>query len=207
MQVRLVTVALAWALVLTSPANAGPYFAPSLSRTIATCRVNGREYKSPVLSDLEIEGYSQMLAAAKEPSLYSASLNDGHPSILRFTWLRTFHAPVVIRVEWNGLSGRLVGKQLAGAGGYGPGKLVRVVQRRLGPWETLRLRYMLWRTNLLKLPPKDCILGLDGADWIFEAVDGDGYHYLDTWSPETRDVREAGLFLVGLSGWTFDAVY
>lgn len=203
----MVTATFAWTLLLASPANAAPYFAPALSRTSVTCSANARELKFPVLSQFEVEWYSGTLTAAKEPSLYSASLDSAHPSILRFTWLRSFHPPVVIRVEWNGLSGRLVAKQLSGAGGYVQGKHVRVVQRRLGIWETFRLRYMLWRTNLLKLPPKDCVLGLDGAEWVFEAVDEDGYHYLDRWSPESGGVRDAGLFLVGLTGWTFNEVY
>lgn len=46
----------------------------------------------------------------------------------------------------------------------------------------------------------------DGARWILEANGADGYRFIDRWSAE-GPVREVGLHLIGLTGWTYDRVY
>lgn len=207
---RWVMAALALPLLATSPAKAvtpQPYFSPILQRLSMTCHYRGQTWHVPVLSEPENIGYSRTLAAAREPSLFVASTIEQPKSALRFTWLRSFDPPVVIRVEWNGLTGQLFAKQLLGVGGYEPGEVNRSFRRRLGPWETFRLRYMLWRADLFRAPPKDCAPGLDGAAWIFEGVDNNGYHFLERWSPESGSAHQVGLFLVGLTGWTFKHVY
>ena len=64
--------------------------------------------------------YSEMLQALNEPILLGL---DGDAEIYRFTWLRTFHNPIVIRIERKGGSIELTAKASNGAGGYKPGKL------------------------------------------------------------------------------------
>jgi hypothetical protein len=115
---------------------------------------------------------------------------------------------VFIRVETTGDEKyRLTAKELSGAGGYDPGTTNRSVERELRRDEVERLRQILARTLLPSLKPKDCAIGCDGSNWIFEIVDKQGYHVLTRWSPEYGPVREAGIFLMSLSGWTFTEVY
>ena len=75
------------------------------------------------LSDLARDWYSSQLAAAAEPSLYTglqAPQPEGNAT-LRFTWLRSFHHPVTIRIETTGPGRhRLVAKELSGQAAMNP---------------------------------------------------------------------------------------
>lgn len=65
--------------------------------------------------------YSKMLFALKEPILKDYKADK---EIYRFTWLRTFNHPVVIRLEKQGNAVRLFSKVSDGAGGYEPGNII-----------------------------------------------------------------------------------
>jgi hypothetical protein len=164
------------------------------------------------ISESHDQWYSKHLRAAGEPSLFEASRSPRPPgaATYRFTWLRSFHHPVVIRVE-TGSNGeaRLIAKELSGHGGYGPGEIRRHMQRKLSPDETRRLGSALAATRLLTWPARDCsgIIGLDGAHWIVEARDRTGYHLVDRWSPERGPMREVGELMLGLTGWQYGDVY
>lgn len=162
------------------------------------------------LSDLEIDWYSTQLRAAHESSLYLATQRPGSTEAraLRFTWLRSFHAPVVIRVDRlaDGEM-RLTAKRLSGDGGYNPGSIQAVVERNLSPAEVARLERVLSAGRVLELPPRDCRGGGDGARWILEANDHGAYHYVNRWTPDDGAVRETGLLLMSFTGWRFDRIY
>lgn len=126
---------------------------------------------------------------------------------IRFTWLRSFHHPVVVRVEGIGTASvHLTVKQLSGAGGYAPGAIDKQVARDLSPDEVEALKTVLTRTDVFNRP-HDCNFGVDGAQWLVEAVDGTGYHFVNEWSPERGGVRELGLAMLKLTGWTFPDLY
>ncbi|HEX8621705.1 MAG TPA: hypothetical protein VF718_07005 [Allosphingosinicella sp.] len=195
------------------PAYAGPiYFPPSLGEPTFRCKFGDPARLQPILSDFERDWYSRQLAAAEEPSLYLASQSarplDG--STLRFTWLRSFHPPVVIRLEMGAAPAgphRLVAKQLSGAGGYHPGKVAKTIDRPLTPEEAERLRVALDRNRVFGIPPDPCGGGCDGAQWIFEGVEGRRYRFLSVWTPHTGPALGLGQFLMGLTGWDFGTVY
>ena len=185
------------------------YFPPSSEQPRIVCDYGRGSRSEPIIDEFENRWFSQQLSAADEPSLYLASQRSAQDRtfILRFTWLRSFHAPVFIRVEDMGDEKyRLIAKELSGAGGYDPGTTKRKVERELRPEEVERIR-LLGRTLLPSLKPKDCTMGCDGASWILEIVDKQGYRVLTRWSPESGPVREAGIFLMELSGWTFTEIY
>jgi hypothetical protein len=154
----------------------------------------------------EREGwYGKHLRAAGEGRLCARA---GGAEVYRFTWLRSFHAPVVVRVEKRGARYSLTAKRLGGAGGYEPGALAvnRTVPIGAGEWERLR---MLLDSAAFWSPAtrtEDPSIGLDGAQWILEGVQGDRYKALDRWSPEEagpdRHIRALGLFLLRIAGLT-----
>ena len=189
------------------------YF-PDHLRTLAAIPCDGAEsgridHFAP-LSDPEIDWYSTQLRAAHEPSLYLASRQPAspHTESYRFTWLRSFHAPVVIRVDrLAGGEMRLTAKRLSGHGGYGPGRIEALVERNLSSTEAAQLERTLSAGRILELAPRDCRDGADGASWIFEANHSGDYSYLMRWTPEDGAVREIGLLLIGFTGWRFDRVY
>lgn len=190
----------------------GPaYFPPSFSTPSVPCDGPGKEVREPIVDDrIERGWYSGHLRAAEEPSLYLESQAPHAPgsATLRFTWLRSFHAPIIVRIETRGPDRQqLIAKQLSGAGGYAPGTINRRVDRPLTASEGRRLEELLVRTRLLALPPKVCDGGLDGAQWIIEAADRNGYHFVNRWTPREGAVREVGEYLLGLTGWNVAPIY
>jgi hypothetical protein len=187
------------------------YFPPDFAKPSLICSEGGETYHMKILDSLQNTWYSSHLAAAEEPSLYLAALKPrrADTATLRFTWLRTFDAPVVIRIETSGPgTHQLIVKQLSGAGGYKPGKVVKSLDRTLTIEEASEFEAMMARTRVLSLPPRECEgLGLDGAQWLIEGVDRSGYHFVDRWTPKTGKVREVGDFLLKLAGWDFEPIY
>ena len=80
------------------------------------------------LDSFRNEWYSKHLKAMDESSLNSMAESD---ETYRFLWLRTFHHPIAIRVWRKGEERNMVFKELDGAGGYEPGKLIANRTRRL----------------------------------------------------------------------------
>ena len=191
------------------PYSGPAYFPASLGVPTLRCRYD-RARLQPVLSDFVRDWYSRQLAAAAEPSLYLASQapRPAGSATLRFTWLRSFHAPVTIRIETAGPGRhRLVAKQLSGAGGYEPGHVERTIDRVLSAEEVGRLQAILARARVFALAPDPCRGGTDGSEWIFESVDAGGYHYAAVWSPDDGPAHALGRFLMGLTGWEFSDIY
>lgn len=186
------------------------YFPPASEQPKVVCD-NGRGSKAePIVDEFEDRWFSRHLAAAREPSIYllAQQPKPSGLSALRFTWLRTFHSPVVIRAEERGEGSYwLVAKELSGAGGYDPGNIKRSMERKLSRDEMQRLRQLLARNLFFQLRSKDCALGCDGSVWIFESLDQQGYHLLTRWSPDDGPVREVGEFMLTLTGWKFDEQY
>jgi hypothetical protein len=141
--------------------------------------------------------YSEQLRAMAEPSL-----SCGTPGrVYRFTWLRSFHHPVVVRVTDFGNRGRLDAVELDGSGGDEPGSPLRRKSYVLGKKSMSRLRTAMapaWDT-----PSTGPSNGRDGAEWILEVADAGRHHALVRWSPGDGLVRELGLRLLSLSGWKF----
>lgn len=156
------------------------------------------------------EWFSKHLKAAGEPSLYRAARRPhaAGAGALRFTWLPSFHHPVIVRIVWGpGQPPRLIATLLSGAGGYEPGHIDKRMNRPLTKAEMTRLRALLLRTRVLEEPPTTCTFGVDGAEWVIESVSGAGYHLIKRWSPEKGGVHELGMALLGLTGWRFREVY
>lgn len=146
--------------------------------------------------------YGKHLRAAGEEGL--CRLGAG-AEVYRFTWLRTWHGTVVVRVERRGDQVTLHARQLDGAGGYEPGQLVvnRSIQLGAGEWERLRVLLdsaAFWSPATPTEQPTD---GLDGARWVLEGTRGNRYRAVDRWSPDEtgpdRHIRAVGLYLLHLA--------
>ncbi|TSD65924.1 hypothetical protein FFF34_000570 [Inquilinus sp. KBS0705] len=155
---------------------------------IAQSKVNKQNYfpesnnKNVGIDTFVNHWYSNQLRALKEPNLYS--IRSSYEKY-RFTWLRTFHHPVVVRIEnQNGLY-TIYWKMSSGAGGYSPGKLIVDKKKSLSKaeWETFMKK--IQGINFFKLPNREeGISGNDGSQWILESSHGDSYHFTDRWTPE-----------------------
>lgn len=151
------------------------------------------------------EWYSKMLFAMKEPVLSSY---QGDKEIYRFTWLRTFHHPVAIRLEKQNNIIRLFSKVCNGAGGYEPGQLIFDTIHNVTFDQYKSLTQKIDNINFwnLKTEQRD-EAGKDGSEWIIEAVKDNKYHMVTRWTPsEGRqdNIRSVGEFLVSLSKFSSD---
>ncbi|TPW05510.1 MAG: hypothetical protein FD125_711 [bacterium] len=183
------------------------YFAPALFEQSIECGFEEGD-REPVLDSFEADWYGEALRGFDEPSLYRASLvPEASGRTLRFTWLRSFHDPIFVRIDWFADGGaQLTAGQRAK--GRREGSQTRRVSRRLTPDELQELDAVLIRSALADQPPKFCDVGTDGARWIIESVEpSTGYIYVNRWTPEDGPVRDIGLHMVGLTGWQIARVY
>ena len=169
------------------------------------------------------EWYGEQLHALQEQSLCCDTTDRGR--VIRFTWLRSFHHPVVIRLNesLNG-SWSVVTKIGTGAGGYAPRTILSQAERMLTARHAAAMRSLFnptswfWSTvsaqttnavaNCARDPTSECVtLQVDGSQWIVEVRDGDRYHYVDRWSPEQGPLRELGEQIMALSQQDFGKVY
>jgi hypothetical protein len=170
---------------------------------IAALRLSGQVY-FPVgaLSSFEqsdkgrARWYSAQLKALDEPSLLETSKNSALQAY-RFVWLRTFHHPVVVRLDvMSDGSGILTVKITNGAGGYEPGKLI---ENTSVPVTRKQTEEFLKRVNSLgfwELPSFDeSHSGFDGSRWIIEGVKDGKYHVADRWTPGKGSVHDLGAML------------
>ena len=143
--------------------------------------------------------YARQLRALQEPSL-SESVVTGVESVYRFTWLRSFHHPIAIRITVHpDGSGKLTAKMTDGAGGYRPGRLIANSTREVGVKDVQRLLKLINTMRFWQMPPeapaRGDVVNLDGARWILEASRHGDYHVIDRWSPPKGPLRDLGLYL------------
>jgi hypothetical protein len=155
-----------------------------------------------------VSWYSKHLRALREPSVAALAGKQGHA--YRFLWLRTFDAPIALRVDVapDG-SGTLTVKATSGRGGYEPGTLVTHQRRAMPPAEVRQFLSRLSTARFWALPTRErpdiaedgsITVSADGAQWILEGVRRGRYHVVDRWSPEHGAYREAALWLVRRAG-------
>lgn len=148
------------------------------------------------------EWYSKHLRAMKEGPFYYAENVEAER--YRFLWLRTFHHPVAVRV-WDAGGDRFVTlKELSGAGGYEPGRLLLERTRKLSKGEWDEFKRLLDEACYWEMPTADDTLGNDGAQWVLEGVRENRYHVVDRWTPKGGSYREACLYALSLSGFVAD---
>lgn len=138
--------------------------------------------------------YSSQLRAMKEPSMWCGK---GEESEYRFTWLRTFNHPVVVRVTVKDNIARIEAVELDGASGYEPGKELRRISRPLAKkdWLSIQDAMQAWS---LKAPP--VAVGEDGSEWIFEQHTTAGYGAVAVWSPTSGPARTIGELFLAKAG-------
>ena len=143
-----------------------------------------------------VRWYSEHLYAMKEPLLFNKNLNK---EVYRFTWLRTFHNPIAIRIENTGKNYKLTWKLCDGAGGYEPGKLTINKSVEINPekWDMFKSKLDsldYWNMNLGRMS-----IGTDGAEWILEGVNKEKYNVVTIWSPSKGNFYDACNYLLSLT--------
>ncbi|SEB02485.1 hypothetical protein [Alkalimonas amylolytica] len=155
------------------------------------------------LDSFKREWFSEHLRAARENPITLPTENE----IYRFTWLRSFHAPIIVRVECNEKC-ILNAKQLSGAGGYSPGNVQFKNKRELTTEEASKLRSVAERLDNWVYKPDEEIIGMDGAQWIFEMANSNRYQAWNLWSPGGEKAAETYvdmcLYLLNLTNFNIE---
>lgn len=142
--------------------------------------------------------YSRMLSVMKEPILVDC---EDDIEAYRFTWLRTFHKPIMVRIQKAKDNITLSAKMLSGAGGYDPGQIIFDTTFTITVRDWNKFQSMLKKINFWQLPVETDFRGLDGAEWILEGSTKDDYHFTIRWTPgEASDYGKCCSQLLSLSG-------
>lgn len=123
-----------------------------------------------------LKHYSKHLQALEEPIIYDTISK----CIMRFTWLRTFHHPVVIRVDYSPEKSYVSWKMSSGRGGYDPGKIIINKSKVLNDIEVKSIINGLDSLDFYSL--RTATFGFasrDGAHWILEVLKDGNYHVVD----------------------------
>ena len=187
------------------------YFPSKLQSVFNDCEpLPGVHDRQSVMDEFSNDWYSGVLSDFQEPSLHRRPSDT--PRSIRFIWIRSFHDPVVVRVDFSATgTWRLTAKQnpsgTALSSKHGierPRQKVRV----LSAAEVASLETALSTSRLFELPSSGCQRGLDGAQWIIEGADPiRGYRFRDAQSPDAGIEHDLGLFLLGLTGWDVEPIY
>jgi len=179
-----------------------------------------RHQRSATLRDLA--RYQTVLSDFDEPPWCSAVPDRSVAESYRFLWLRTFHHPVLVRLDFLG-DGRaaVVYKETDGAGGYEIGSLVKnetvdvnsvLLDQTQDPdavdaaLDQIRedAEAQFWRQPY----QVDQGLGYDGAMWIVEGWRRQRCHVISRWSPQPQtSVRVFAESILGVTGQNFEHRY
>jgi hypothetical protein len=151
--------------------------------------------------NFKVRRFSYILFALKEPLLY----NKVEPKIIfRFTWIRTFHNPIAIRIENNNNNYRLYWKKASGEGGYDSGDLVVNQEKVLTEQEWNKFIELI---NILKFWDQTTLGNYrgayDGAEWILEGTTKEYYHVINMFSPSNGKFYDCCNYLITLTGMEF----
>jgi hypothetical protein len=135
----------------------------------------------PSVMNFKINWYSKQLIALKEPSIYRDSTRR---ETYRFTWLRSFHNPIAIRIEKLDNVYKLYWKLCSGDGGYAPGNLIIHKQKIIDKMAWYAFIELLRQIDYWKLNTfEEVSMGTDGAEWIIEGKRLNQYHWVERWTP------------------------
>lgn len=141
--------------------------------------------------------YSEYLFTMREPIIF---MDKSQNEIYRFTWLRTFHNPVAIRIEKQGDTYLLFWKLCNGQGGYDPGQLTVNEQKTIDKATWDEFKNKLNQIDFWHLKTIEKVLGADGSQWVLEGKTPTQYHVVDRWAPNKKsNYYQCCDFLIGLT--------
>lgn len=143
------------------------------------------------------EWLKTQLSDLNEACLYNDETNL-NSTIYRFTWLRSFHHPIAIRIEKNDNEIMLYWKIGKGAGGYKPEGLKKSGKKKVNLKEWIEFKDFLKASNFDSLPNEKYIPMTDGATWTLEKKTPEVFKAHHSNSP-SMEFRKACLYLLDLT--------
>jgi hypothetical protein len=140
--------------------------------------------------------YTKYLLAMKEPSVQTPP-EKGVDRVFRFTYLRSFHDPLVVRISEAGEAVTVRAVRLQMNQQYQPVKIVhdktwKLDEESRKAVKTLPEQEDFWAA--LSDAEQSVAQGMmDGSTWVFEVHDKDGYRMIDIRSPDALAKLELGI--------------
>ena len=164
-----------------------------------------KEYFEQAWTDTFLKRYySQELFDLHEPVLHNYT---GKSEIYRFTWLRSFHDPVSIRLQKRRDDIEIITKISDGIG-FSHGRIIFYEDKDISRKQWLSFKSLINKLNYWELPEQAREIGAtDGAGWVLEGYLNSKYHYVSRWSPDLNghiEFMNICKFLMALSGISLD---
>ncbi|HUM98051.1 MAG TPA: hypothetical protein PK275_09350 [Chitinophagaceae bacterium] len=141
--------------------------------------------------------FSKILFSLQEPVLKDYK---GDKEVYRFTWLRTFNHPVVVRLEKQGKIVKAFSKVSDGAGGYEPEGIIFDTTFSLTQKQINTINFKLGIEKFLDRQTELRTVGEYGSKWIIEVYKEQKYHVVIRWTPEKGTFfRAIGEYLFSIS--------
>jgi hypothetical protein len=149
------------------------------------------------LDTLTNKWYSKCLSEFGEPNLY---INKNGAEVYRFTWLRSFHNPIVIRFEKHNETYTLYTKELLDNEGYMPNEIKVNAKVEMASLEWQNFKSKIDDLDFWNVIPNDPDpKPNDGAEWILEGVSKNKYHFIARTSPADKKYKACCRYLLFLS--------
>lgn len=148
-------------------------------------------------SQRSIDWLETQLKDLHEDPLFTQLINKGD-TIYRFTWLRSFDAPICVRIEKKAGKRFLYWKIGKGAAGYEPRGLKKSRKKRLRKKQWEKFNSLIKQAQFDQLPNENYVAMTDGASWTLELKTSDYFKAHKTNEPIGK-YEEACLYLLDIT--------
>ena len=160
------------------------------------------DYSTDLLFEIKsgkrkVEWMETQLTSLKESCLFNKEIPP-NSAVYRFTWIRSFHNPIAIRIEKNENGIMLFWKVGKGAGGYAPKGLKKSGKKKLSLKKWMELESLPNNLNFDNQPNEKYTPMIDGATWTLERKKPDSFKAHDTKSP-SKEFSNACIYLIKLA--------
>lgn len=136
----------------------------------------------------------------QEPNLYQSTMDEADKTY-RFTWIRSFHIPIVIRIDKKQNYFSLTCKELIDNEGYSPNEFKLNITKKISMPQWINFEYLIKKMNFEHIQTDisnngDCT---DGAVWILESKSANKYHCVYRHCEIEKNFEKACLYLLKLS--------
>ncbi len=145
----------------------------------------------------KLDWYSNFLFSCGEPVM---PFEPKTAEVYRFTWLRSFNPWMTIRLENKNAKRVLYWKYITSAEDDDEKSTLYRGMKEISQVEWNAFKRQLDSAAFWEMPTRNDHEGLDGAQWLLEAIKSGKYHVVDRWSPSDGTYKNACLFLLGLTG-------
>jgi hypothetical protein len=161
-------------------------------------------YRDQHKDDLVRKAFAKYLVQMNEPSLVNTRTSDNQGTY-RFTWLRSFHSKVVVRLWIDAGVRMLTVKELSREHDNQVGRLSLDQTRALNEDEWAEFTRLFNEACVWTLPStRGDAFATDGAWWVFEA-NSEGYYQVVARQAPESSYRDLGLYMLKLSRLGLDA--